>query len=442
MPNVNKWGANFGRRIGQAGREGNFGGNAGRAIGNAIPKAAKAIPAVGGALNRAGAGLGRGIAQAGREGKLGGNAGTAVGNTVKGLGKAVGEGALQLIPGGIAVSQAIKNLKIVIFAIIAIIILFAYLVFQLSGGLLNPQSPSSQTSSANPLQVYVTCNPSGTKDAPLQVGSTSVCTIIVTDTESPDDITIVATVAPFAQYVLKSATYNGTSGGTYAATTGGDTVTWDAKQLNIPLTSPTFTLTLTVKLTQPYNGAAQGGPISVIATPAGGASATNNDCHSVYSAYMSQIQIVLTRLNITGANYGDPNCALVEQDPNGNWIINKDKELAYLKTILPTQKAEGVFTCMIPNESSYNADAFNPGSTSATNGSGTPGAFGLLQMNAQGFSNTGQPSDVGDVIWSQQLSNAVNWVNNVHGGLWHGDYNGIPNYWPTSYNACLAQYGM
>jgi len=354
--------------------------------------------------------------------------------------KAAGNAAGGPVAGWLA-EQAVKHPKEALYIAIAIqialwlpLLFLLYLLFGHSAAVLQQQQ-QQQAGQANPLQVTVICNPPDPAAA-----QTSNCTINVTDTENESDISVVATIYPNAQYVSSSPA------GTYAKTPA--TVTWDANTLNLPLSAPiSLTFTLTVKATKKV-----GVPIVVTASAGGGATgntaANTNNCHGVYTSWMSQVQTVLSRLNIGGANYGDPNCELLEQDPNGNWIINKDKELAYLETKLTKQQALGVFTCMIPNESSYNADAFNPSSTSATNGTGTPGAFGLLQMNAKGFSNSNAlTEDIGDVVWDQQLANAVNWVNTIHGGLWHGNYTNsqgkvIQNYWPTSYNACLAQYGM
>lgn len=332
--------------------------------------------------------------------------------------------------------EEIAEKKEVIYIVCAIV-LFIFTFWSSLGGLSNNQNLVQGTGQeqTNPLQVSVDCNPAQI----TKVGGTANCTVTVTYPGSAQDIVTTVTIYPHAQYVEKSANLQ-------PSTTSPNTITWDAKQLGLLSANPiVIGINFNVQKTDNLSGV----PITATATVTGGtestggnASANNDNCHGIYSSYMSDVQTVLSRLNIGGANYGDPNCQLEEQDPNGNWIINKDKELTYLETILPKEKAEGVFTCMIPNESSFNADAFNPNSTSATNGNGTPGAFGLLQMNAKGFSNTGQPDDVGDVVWSQQLTNAVNWVKNVHGGLWHGNYNGIPNYWPTSYNACLANYGM
>ncbi len=232
------------------------------------------------------------------------------------------------------------------------------------------------------------------------------------------------------------------------ATETGGVVTWDANTLSSLLSDP-INMTVTLKLKATRNNNSIGNIATVTLTGASFASgsgtttqgnlpASNDNCHGIYSSWMSQVQSVLPRLHISGANYGDPTCQLVEKDPNGNWIINKDKELAFLKDPnggnLSDKEAQAVFICIIPNESSYNADAFNPNSTSAGS-SGTPGAFGLFQMNAKGFANTGQPEDVGDVVWSLQITNAIAWKNKYNGGKWS-------NYWPQSYSGCLAQYGQ
>jgi hypothetical protein len=98
------------------------------------------------------------------------------------------------------------------------------------------------------------------------------------------------------------------------------------------------------------------------------------------------------------------------------------------------REARGIFECIMPKECSYNVNAYNPKSTSAL-GRGTPGAFGCFQMNAQGHSNSGQPEDVGDVVWQLQIHNANQWRLNHNGGKWS-------NYWPQSYAGCLNKYGL
>jgi uncharacterized repeat protein (TIGR01451 family) len=336
----------------------------------------------------------------------------------------------------------------IFWGVVIVFLFLMFILYLLLGG--NKTLQDMQGTSNNPLVI------SKTGPSSAQNGDLLKYTITVQYPGTAQDAVITDPLPDGTCYVSSSPSGKITppqssSGKGCIAPTTPATVTWDAKTLKLPLTNPiNITIMLTLKATKDNNEI--GNVATVTATGAilgggGNIPATNDNCHGIYSTYMASVQGVLSRLKISGANYGDPTCQLVEQDPNGNWIINKDKELAYLETLLPKEQAEGVFTCMIPNESTFNANAFNPSSTSAGS-SGTPGAFGLLQMNAKGFSNSdAQTEDIGDVVWDQQLTNAINWVKNIHGNLWHGNYTNsqgqsIANYWPTSYNACLEKFGM
>lgn len=145
--------------------------------------------------------------------------------------------------------------------------------------------------------------------------------------------------------------------------------------------------------------------------------ASGNNCSGMYQQYMS--------MEPSHKNYGDPNCELVKKDPNGNTIFDKDKILAQLKQI-KANEANGWFFCVIPNESNYNANAYLKASTSGK------GAYGLVQMNPTGQGN-GQ-YDNGEVNWSLQLSNGINYNDKAIGHSF--------NYWPQSYKSCLSKYGV
>lgn len=415
---INKGGAAFGKKAGKLGQAaGEKGAAAGKRIGQTMPK------------------IGRGIGQAGSAlgtGKVGKRLGVGIGNSASQKGKSIGgafanlakEQFKQRLKQQIATAAATfigANLWWII-PVIVVILAVLFVIFILTGQTAyEDQYGNGNGTGSNPLQI--------TKTGPSQAtaGQNLTYTINVVYPGSADDIDITDPIPVGTTYVSSSPKGTVTVGA----------VEWDAKLLNLPLSNPiNITITLTLKATQNNTNIINyatarlmGGTLN-----GGGVAASSDSCHGIYSSWMSQVQTILPRLHISGANYGDPACDLAQQDPNGNWIINKDKILADLKATLPAKEAEAVFICIIPNESAYNADAWNPNSTSAGN-SGTPGAFGLFQMNAQGYANQGQPEDVGDVVWTQQIANAIAWKNKYNGGKWSG-------YWPQSYSGCLASYGQ
>lgn len=114
----------------------------------------------------------------------------------------------------------------------------------------------------------------------------------------------------------------------------------------------------------------------------GGNTAANNDnCGGKYS------------LNNPIGNFGDPNCN-----------FNKSDLFQAFQQADPTN-AEYWFNVVIPCESGYNPDSYNPNSTDGD------GAFGLTQM---GRGQNGQ-YDHGDVNWPLQASNSVNYQHQITG---------------------------
>lgn len=96
------------------------------------------------------------------------------------------------------------------------------------------------------------------------------------------------------------------------------------------------------------------------------------------------------RLTSPYGNFGDPSCNFKKED---------------LFTLLQQQdpaEATYWFETLVRKESSYNPNAYNPGSTSGA------GAFGLFQMNPNAGKDT---YDAGNVAWQRQSSNAVNYNN-------------------------------
>lgn len=254
------------------------------------------------------------------------------------------------------------------------------------------------------------------------VGQNAEYTINATYQGAAEDITIVDKLPAGVKYV------SSTPAGTYDA--AAKTVTWNAKQLKLALANP---LNLSVKVTllvETNDIAFVNQATATVKASAGGQLSippSNNDCHGIYKSWMDQLK------RVGKSNYGDPNCELVKQDPNGRWIIDKDKMLEGFKSVMPPKEAEGAFFCIVPTESNYNSNAWNPRSTSTARGSS--GAYGNFQMNEAKYSNTGQPEDVGDVAWKQQAFNAYTWKNKYSGGKWR-------NYWPEMYIGCLNKYGL
>ncbi len=110
--------------------------------------------------------------------------------------------------------------------------------------------------------------------------------------------------------------------------------------------------------------------------------------------------------NPLSQNFGDPNCALTTvSDRNKIYTLLKEQDPAH---------ADIWFFNVIPCESSYNPDTY---ASQASIGTPDPaGAWGLFQM---GRGRNGQ-YDHGDVAWEKQVSNAVNYNNNLiqNGAAW------------------------
>jgi hypothetical protein len=250
-------------------------------VGNAASRLAKNNGgAAGHAIGQAGKTLGRIGARGGeRTGHYAGRAGHGIGNVAKNVANKVGDKVIDKAGQGFAAetagasiiaAQIIKRhkketLMLLLIILCAVLMPFFFVLYILIGG---NQDLQDQKNSQNPLQVTVTCTP-----AQLSVGETSICTITVTDSQDIGDITVAATIYPFAQYVKNSASVDtGTvskPAGTYDATN--HTVTWDAQKLNLPLTAP-INLVFTLKVQKTVNK--NGVPIVVTANGSGGAGGT------------------------------------------------------------------------------------------------------------------------------------------------------------------------
>ena len=186
-----------------------------------------------------------------------------------------------------------------------------------------------------------------------------------------------------------------------------------------------FSVTIILKPTQNDSYVINQASGEVVGANGGSTAATEgnlppntNDCgFKDYKKYMA--------IEPSHQNYGDPSCMLVKRDPNGVAIIDKDQILTQLKTLKPSE-AMAWFTCIVPRESGYNANAYLKASTSGF------GAYGLVQMNPTGKGH-GQ-YDNGEVNWQLQLSNGINYNDKVIGHSF--------NYWPSSYKSCLKGFGL
>ena len=195
------------------------------------------------------------------------------------------------------------------------------------------------------------------------------------------------------QYV--SSTPNGTANTTDP---NNQTVSWDAKALNLPLANPiNLTYTVTVKTTvdnktvpvtysaNVVNGSLTGGGGAGYAAP------TADNCGGKYK--------LTTPL---GKNFGDPDCKF-NKDELYTYLQNADKTMG-------TSNADVWFNKVIPCESGYNPNAYAGPQT------GTPdarGAWGLFQMGSASppgspppAEGKNGPNDRGDVNWQTQADNA------------------------------------
>jgi len=312
---------------------------------------------------------------------------------------------------GVVVVEAINHRKAIIriaFVLAAILILFFYMIFDET-----TLDPTSQTQPGqNPLQI--------TKSGPAQVANNSQInySITVTYPGSADNIIIIDPLPGGTTYVSSSPK------GTFDKQA--NTITWDAQKLKLPLDNPiSITVTFVVKAEKKDFYAINQATTNVIGGTAGNGGGSNganippstNDCSGMYKAYMS--------IEPSHKNYGDPNCELVKKDPNGLQIFDKDKIMAQLKQIKPSE-AKAWFFCIVPRESAYNANAYLRASTSGN------GAYGLVQMNPTGKGNG--PLDNGEVYWPKQLSNGINYNDTKIGHTF--------TYWPTSYDSCIRSYGV
>jgi hypothetical protein len=300
------------------------------------------------------------------------------------------------------------------------IALFLILFMLFDAGSFDAQSPQQDNT---PPTTSDTCNPAQfSGDA---FGKTSVCTITVTDAGSAQDITIVDSILQGTEFA--QAFNNGTFD------PQANTVTWDAQKDGLQLNPVDIIVSVIVRINthqkniivyNSYTITPTGLTASSGSAPvAGNIPPSTNTCSGFYASYMNA--------EPSHKNYGDPNCELIKKDPNGTLYIDKDAELKQLQAIKPSE-AQGWFYCVLPNESSYNANAYLKASTSGK------GAYGLVQMNPTGQGNG--PLDDGEVYWPTQLSNGIQYNDTKIGHTF--------SYWPhgpapqLDYRPCLEKYGI
>lgn len=310
------------------------------------------------------------------------------------------------------------------------VVLFIFSFF-LSGSP-NPQAAqnAANATQTNPISVSVICSPTGQKGADLKAGDKSVCIITVSDTQSTDDISVVATIYKYATYVLNSATAssgnNQVKAGTYDAQNG--TVTWDAKKLKLSLTAPvSLTFTITVTKTDP-----QATPIVVVANGSGGAGGgippNTNTCGGKYSADISKNWLLKS-------NFGDPQCDMPDNNAFATYLKQQDPTNgAKWFVVVQCESGYDPNTWRDPNESPHTPDA--------------SGAWGLFQIGSSAIMNpltlyssgrtaTVSPSNVkqkpglpmptwgnggqfdrGDTDWKSQVNDAINLLKARGWGYW------------------------
>lgn len=346
-----------------------------------------------------------------------------------------------------AIKSASSNPYVVAF-IIVFILVFALIIWLIGD---HSQNQAADDCTAAGATTSMSLSMTGPDKAPNPApGSTLTYTITLSTTTPQENVTLTNPIPDGTEYESGSGvaqTQIDPSGKIVSVSWTFDKI--EANQspsvtLVLRPTKPNFRVFNIASLSGGQIGDGSGGTAGGVDCTGGAAGGTSNgtittgnvpptvdDCHGIYRASMNMN--ASWGRGINKKNYGDPKCDLALKSPNGNYVIDSAKILTFLQKINPKQ-ARGIWVCILPNESSYNANAWNPNSTSHQN-RGSPGAFGLFQMNAQGFSNTGQPEDVGDVVWTLQTTNANSWNNKYIGGTWK-------KYWPEGYQGCLAKYGV
>jgi hypothetical protein len=328
----------------------------------------------------------------------GGGKGNGQGNTAKSFAKEKANKAIDqglrtagTAAGGVgrpvaeAVILAKNHPKETLYLILAIVTFASLPILFLLYLFLGDEGQKQQGQQANPLQATFSCNP-----AQAAIGQTSVCTLNLMYPGSADNVTATVTILAGGQYV--SSTPNGTANTTDP---NNQTVSWDAKALNLPLANPiNLTYTVTVRTTVDNKTV----PVTYSATILNG-SLSGADGQGYIAPNADNCGGKYKFATPLGKNFGDPACN-----------FNKDQLYTQLKLADPVN-ADVWFNKIIPCESAYNPNAYAGPQT------GTPdaaGAWGLFQMGSANPPGTpppaegkNGPNDRGDVNWLLQSINAT-----------------------------------
>ncbi|HUD44740.1 MAG TPA: hypothetical protein VMR41_04315 [Patescibacteria group bacterium] len=249
----------------------------------------------------------------------------------------------------------------------------------------------------------------GTTNNTVSVGQPISYTIKVEVGSNPEQEISVSDALSFTP---KSNPNNISNDGMYNDDAASKTITWDLKNVSA---NSTTSLSFSVIPAASYNNQ----QIYDIATanvtdlPApttapttttnGGTPSSDPTCGGKYTLKDASDTIA----NPFG-NFGDPDCNFTYDRWVGEIKANDPGNFAQWKTIYNTESA-----------SAGGPNAYNPNSTSTTNGCGGIGAFGLYQLNAQGHcTDSGTTDEAGNVEWHQQVKNGIS-LNNRNGGQFY-----------------------
>lgn len=333
---------------------------------------------------------------------------TTTAQVVGGLGKRLGGLGLAALAGtlgplGEGAYQTLKS-KRNRWLIICILIGLFFLIFtgveSFTGG--------QQGQGENPLQI--------TKTGPSQAQKGDILQYVITVSYpgSAQDAVVNDPIPDGSTYFCSSVGTTPCKKGDNKGKLANNTVTWDAKDLKLPLNNP-ISLTFTLGLTATKNNNNVGNIASVSLVGGtlaeGGLPSTNyvppttNDCGGKYASQIASNYLL-------HENFGDPQCN-----------FSKDQVYAELKQQDP-KDADTFFTIIVPCESSWIPLTWAPPSTGTPNSQGAWGLFQMGDSRPPGGPVTGTINDRGDVNWPLQVTSATNKaktlqsLNSAYGGYW------------------------